>query len=384
VEQTYLLKIGELTLKGGNRSFFEKTLRGNLAVMLKGSGAHITAADGRLYVHCMAEAAASVEDALSRLAGITGWAAARKTEKTPEAVIAAAVEEAQKCCNAGIKTFKIEARRTDKSFPLDSYAICRTAGDAVLQAVPALKVDVHKPDTRIGIEIREKAYIYGFEHAGLRGLPVGTAARGLLLLSGGIDSPVAGYLMALRGMRFHAVYYHAPPYTSSMARSKVTALARIIGRYAMGTPLHIPEFTEVQLAIKNGASEEWRTLLLRMAMFEGADRLAARIKCKSLITGESLAQVASQTVENIGCAQSRTALPIMRPLIGMDKEDIVKIASAIGTYKTSILPYQDCCTLFSPPHPILRASLPEAAAFYESLNLTPLIEAALCNRDVER
>ena len=380
MEQTYLLKIGELTLKGGNRPYFEKTLRSNLSTMLKGSGAHITAADGRLYVHCAEEAAASVEDALNRLAGITGWAAARKTDKTPEAVLAAAVEEAAACWSAGAKTFKVEARRTDKSFPLDSYAICCIAGETILREVSGLKVDVHKPDARIGIEIREKAYIYGFEHAGLRGLPVGTAARGLLLLSGGIDSPVAGFMMALRGMRFHAVYYHTPPYTSDMARDKVIELARIISRYSMGTPLHIIEFTEVQLAIKNGAPEEWCTLLLRMAMMEGADMLAGRIKCKSIITGESLAQVASQTVENITCAQSRTALPVMRPLIGMDKESIIKIASSIGTYKTSILPYQDCCVLFSPPHPVLRASLPEAAARYESLNLTPLIEEALRRR----
>jgi len=378
---TYLVKPGELTLKGGNRKAFENTLRRNLAHTLKGSGAQVVTTNGRFFVYCPEEAEEQAEDALDRLIGISGWAKARIAEKKPDAVIAACVEEGRLLWERGIASFKVEARRTDKSFPLDSYRIRCLAGDAVQKEIPGLKVDVHKPGGIIEVEIREKAYIYGNSRRGRRGLPVGTAGRGLLLLSGGIDSPVAGYLMAARGMALDAVYFHAYPYTSEEAKQKTVRLAEIVARYAMGIRLFVISFTPIQIRIKERAPEAWRTVLLRMAMMDCAEKLALDRGDKCLISGESLSQVASQTIENITCTQSRVKLPVLRPLIGMNKEDIIALAESIGSYKTSILPYQDCCVLFSPPHPVLRGDPAEAGRLYEELETGPLIEEALKNAE---
>jgi thiamine biosynthesis protein ThiI len=245
-------------------------------------------------------------------------------------------------------------------------------------------VDVHKPGALIQVEIREKACVYGMEQRGLRGLPVGTAGRGLLLLSGGIDSPVAGFMMLCRGMRMDAVYFHAYPYTSEEARQKVVRLAEILGRYALGMRLYTVSFTAVQMRIKERAPEPWSTVLLRMAMAECAEKLALKARLKCLVTGESLSQVASQTIENISCTQSRVNLPVLRPLIGMDKEEITRKAEAIGTYPVSILPYEDCCVIFSPPHPVLRGKPEEAGALYEKLELAELIDEALRGCVVEK
>jgi thiamine biosynthesis protein ThiI len=325
-----------------------------------------------------------VEEALGRTLGIAGWAKTRKCEKTVEEVIASCVAEGKSLFEKGLRSFKIEARRTDKSFPLDSYGIRSQAGRAVEEAVPGLKVDVHSPQALIEVEIREKAYVFAMARRGLRGLPVGTAGRGLLLLSGGIDSPVAGFMMASRGMGLDGLYFHAFPYTSEQARQKAIRLAAILGRYALGVRLYTVGFTEVELRIKERAPEAWLTVLLRMAMMECAEKLARRIRAKCLITGESLSQVASQTVENLSCTQSRISLPVLRPLVGLDKEDIIRTARTIGTYETSILPYEDCCVLFSPPHPVLRGSVEEAGGLYEKMELDALIGEALDKRVMEK
>jgi len=379
---TWLIRLGELTLKGGNRKAFEIILRRNLQKMLVGKGApsgavQIVLKNGRFYVHGPENCRAAVEDALSRLMGIAGWAETGSFAKTAEAVTEACIEEGRKLKARGAASFKIEARRTDKSFPLDSYKLRCTCGEAVLDAVPGLKVDVHNPQAIIHIEIREKAYVYGMDHKGLGGLPVGTAGRGLLLLSGGIDSPVAGFLMASRGMEIDAVHFHAYPYTSAEAKEKVIRLSKILGAYTMGIRLFIVGFTKVQMRIKEASPLPWSTVLLRMAMMDCAEKIARRIKCKCLITGESLSQVASQTIENLTCTQSRIRLPVLRPLIGADKDAITKKAKQIGTYETSIEPYEDCCVLFSPVHPVLRGDPAEAVRLYESLELDPLIEEAL-------
>jgi thiamine biosynthesis protein ThiI len=373
----YLLKPGELMLKGGNRDSFFRVLVSNLSVMLRGTGASVNKTDGRLYVNCPSESEAACEDVFSRLAGITGWAKARCCEKSIEAVTATAAGEARRCYEAGARSFKVEARRTDKSFPLNSYEICRAAGSRIESEIPGFRVDVHTPEITVNIEIRERAYIYGGSQKGLRGLPVGVSGRGMLLLSGGIDSPVAGALMALRGMRISAVYFHAYPYTPDEARQKAARLAEILGGFAMDVGLTTVSFTEVEQHIKDGAPSEWATVLLRMAMMDCASNLALRKRCKCLITGESLGQVASQTIENLACAESRARLPVLRPLAGLDKESIIKLAVKIGTYETSILPYPDCCAIFSPPHPIIHAKLDEAAALYDSLNLAAIINASL-------
>jgi thiamine biosynthesis protein ThiI len=387
------LKPGELSLKGGNRKIFEGVLKRNLLRMLGASqpglselGApkpkiRIEITNGRFFVHCDDGDCALVEGVLSRLMGISGWARTGSYAKTVEVVLRACVEEGKKLFEQGLSSFKIEARRTDKSFPLDSYGLRSEGGKAILDAVPGLKVDVHNPEGLIRVEIREKAYVYSNSRKGLGGLPVGTAGRGILLLSGGIDSPVAGFLMASRGMGIDAVYFHAYPYTSPEARQKVIRLAEIVGAYCMGIRLHIAGFTKIQARIKERVPSAWTTVLLRMAMVDCAEKLALSIKGKCLITGESLSQVASQTIENLSCTQAGIGLPILRPLIGAGKESIIKMAEQIGTYETSILPYEDCCVLFSPPHPILRGDPLEASALYESLELKELIEEALRNRE---
>jgi len=375
----WLLKPAELSLKGENRKSFVNVLKSNLQRMLNaaGSGIKIKTTDGRYFVESPEETADEVEKVLSRLIGISGWARTVTCNKTVDEVLALCVEEGKKIFSCGIRTFKIDARRTDKSFPLDSYELCCRAGDAVTNAVSGLKVDIHSPQDVIRIEIREKAYIYSGGEKGLGGLPVGTAGRGLLLLSGGIDSPVAGFLMACRGMGIDAVHFHAYPYTSIEAKEKVIRLAGIVGSYCMGIRAHILNFTKVQMRIKERAPLEWNTVLLRMAMMTAAEKIALKNKCKCLITGESLSQVASQTIENLNCAQSLIKMPVLRPLIGRDKESIIGEARRIGTYNTSIEPYEDCCVLFSPPHPILHGDADKARALYETLEPEPLIEDAL-------
>ncbi|GMO51028.1 MAG: tRNA 4-thiouridine(8) synthase ThiI [Termitinemataceae bacterium] len=386
----YLVKIGELVLKGGNRKEFERTLHRNLATMLRGSGAQINDTDGRIYVHCSKAKAEYVEFCLDHIAGITAWTQARSCPKNIEDIKKTVLQEAstlQKSASFMGASFKMEARRTDKSFPLNSHEICCVCADAILEerrSAESWKVDIHHPDITFYVEVREKAYIYGVQHKGVRGLPVGTASRGMLLLSGGLDSPVAGYLMALRGMKINAVYFHSYPYTDDNAKQKVIDLAKILGAYTMGINLNIVSLTDIQMKIKDGAPLQWTTVMMRMAMMEIASVIANIQRCKCLITGESLSQVASQTIENIVCSESRAELPVMRPLIGTDKEDIIKAAKRIGTYETSILPYADCCVLFSPEHPILHGDLKIAGEIYERLNLGALIESAVSKREMEK
>jgi thiamine biosynthesis protein ThiI len=348
-----------------------------MQTMLSGCTVRLEMRGGRFFLHADEHDQAHVENVLSRLIGIAGWAQTCGLPKTLEAVLDACVAEGKKIAAQGIGSFKIEARRTDKSFPHDSFTLRCKGGEAVLDAVPGLRVDVHHPGAVIRIEIREKAYIYRDEHKGLGGLPVGTAGRGLLLLSGGIDSPVAGFLMATRGMGIDAVHFHAYPYTSAEARQKTVRLAEILGSYCMGIRLYVIGFTKVQMRIKERAPQPWATVLLRMAMMDCAEQIARTIKAKCLITGESLSQVASQTIENLTCTQSAITLPVLRPLIGTDKQTIIRKAEQIGTYQTSIEPYQDCCVLFNPPHPVLRGKSDEALHLYKSLELEPLIAEAL-------
>ena len=382
-----LLKIGELTLKGENRENFELILRRNLKTMLRTRAPRSTLENrpGRIYIHCASEETAiSAEEVLSRLMGIAGWARTQKTEKTIDDVLAACVNEGGRLAEGGTKTYKVEARRADKSFPLNSYEICCAAGDTISREIPLLKVDVKNPEGIISVEIREKAYIYSMGKKGRRGLPVGSAGRGLLLLSGGIDSPVAGCLMAGRGMGLDAVYFHTPPYTSGEALEKTIRLAEITGSYCMGMHLYIVNFTKVQKRIAEKAPEEWNTILLRMAMIDVASLIVQKTKAKCIVTGESLSQVASQTIENINCTESRSRFPILRPLIGMDKEAIITLAKDFGSYETSILPYADCCALFTPIHPVLRGKVKEATALYDALELNDLLFNAARTAEVKK
>ena len=382
---TYLGKLGELTLKGSNIRFFEHQLLKNLTHSLPQSlGVTSRLLSGRLYVTCPEQSCPPIEFALDHLVGITGWAKVAVCDKTIEAIKEAAHLEGMRAKQGGARTFKVEARREDKSFPLTSYQIACQVGSCLFDD-GTLSVDVHHPDVTIHVEVRDKCYVFCHQSKGRRGLPVGTGGKGLLLLSGGIDSPVAGYKMICRGMSVDALYFHSHPYTSAEAQAKVQQLARILSLYGTSLTLHVVSLTDVQTVIKQKTPEPYSTMILRTCMMQAANRLArdeGGFDC--LITGESLGQVASQTAQNLAVTESFSDLPVYRPLIGCDKEEIVAVAKSIGTYETSILPYEDCCVLFSPRHPVLRASIAQTKAFYDALEADELLGSALKERQIFR
>lgn len=378
----YLAHVGELSLKKGNRRQFEVQLERNLTLMLRSINPHVTVRAGRLYLSVPAsfEAQTTAEQALSCLLGITGWAAATACPKTMEAITRCAHAEATLAAREGKRTFRIEARRADKRFCRTSSEIAREVG-AVIHQSGALSVDLHYPDVVIFIEVREReAFLYGARRRGLRGLPCGVSGRGLLLLSGGIDSPVAGYRMLSRGMHIDCLYFHSYPYTPPEAQKKVEDLAKVLARYGLSTTLTVVSLTDIQKQLQTHAPAPSLTLLLRMCMMRIAEHVAREQRARCLITGESLAQVASQTLENLTVTSACTHLPIFRPLIGADKEDIIRTATEIGTYAISIRPYEDCCTLFAPKHPVLRPEVEEMQKQYQSLMLGPLLEEAFRTR----
>ncbi len=389
---TYLARLGELTLKGGNIKEFENRLVHNTKSYLESVKAHVQLRAGRMYIDCPEESCAAVEFTLNHLIGITGWAKTHVCEKSLDSIKKAVMIEALKAKEKGAKTFKIETRRSEKSFPLNSYELsCEAAGEVFDQKI--LSVDVHNPDLTIRIEIRERCFVYSDAQKGCRGLPVGTGGKGLLLLSGGLDSPVAGYRMMRRGMKVSCVYFHAYPYTSAEAQKKVEDLAQIISLYGIETHINIIPFTDVQLAIRKLTKdlpyyndipvESYSTLLLRMCMMKTASILAQHIHSQCLITGESLGQVASQTIENMAVTEHACSFPLVRPLIGLDKEEIIDTAKFIQTYETSILPYEDCCVLFSPKHPVLKARIEDASALFEKLNVDHLLQEAFEKREIK-
>ena len=380
---TYLAKLGELTLKGSNLKEFENRLTANVKLYLESVKATVRLRAGRLYIEGPEESCAAIEFTLQHLIGITGWARTTVCEKDIMAIRKAVYQEAVAAKEGGAKSFKIESRRADKNFPMNSYQIsCEAATDVFDQGL--LEVQLQNPDVIIRVEVREKVFVYCDRNKGCRGLPVGTGGHGLLLLSGGLDSPVAGYRMMRRGMKVDCVYFHAYPYTSAEAQQKVEDLAKIIARYGVDTHINIIPFTEVQMRIRQRAPENFSTLLLRMCMMRAATLLADRINAHCLISGESLGQVASQTVQNMAVTASASPYPLLRPLVGLDKEEIVETAKAIGTYETSILPYEDCCVLFSPKHPVLRASVEEAQRLYQELDAEELIQTAFDKREHKR
>ncbi len=382
MEAFFLIKIGEILLKLGNRKEFETRLRNQLKKKLAGIRHTIEDYPGRYFLIVDEEDSDQAEEVLSHTPGINGYARAIKCKKKPEDILSAAEKLAEAAISSGKRRFKAETRRSDKSFPWNSYETCAAVGERICELHPECSVDLHDPEFIINVEIRERIYVFGETIPGTRGLPVGSGGMGLLLLSGGIDSPVAGYLMAKRGLNLSAVYFHAYPYTSEEARLKVVELAKVLAVYTGGIRLWTVPFTEVQMAIKAKAPENATTLMMRGAMMELSHCLARKLHANCLVTGESLGQVASQTAENLRFTQSRTTLAVMRPLIGTDKEDTVNLAKTIGTYRISILPYEDCCVLFSPKHPVLKAKLGEAISIYESLGLAPLLEKALAEAEL--
>ncbi|MCD1654783.1 tRNA 4-thiouridine(8) synthase ThiI [Treponema zuelzerae] len=379
----YLVKVGELTLKSGNIKDFEQRLVQNTRLYLEGKKTKVQIRAGRMYVEGPEDSVPSIEHALTHLVGIAGWARARVVPKDIQAIREAVVLEALDAKKRGVRTFKVEARRSDKQFPLNSYEIARLSGEAVYDK-EIMAVDVHKPDMTIRVELRERCFVYGFEHPGHRGLPCGTGGKGLLLLSGGIDSPVAGFRMLKRGMKIDCLYFHSHPYTSPEAQQKVESLAKRLAIYGVGTHLNIVPFTEVQQCIRDNSPPDYATVMLRMAMMKVANMLCRSTGAKAIITGESLGQVASQTIENLSVTNSCADFPVLRPLIGLDKEEIIQTAKEIGTYEISILPYEDCCVLFSPKHPVLKAQIAETTELFNKMNIESLLEKAFAEREHKR
>ncbi len=379
-ESLYLIKVGEIALKGENRSFFEAKLRQNIRRKLRGAagGVSITGGNGRFLLRAPRGAEDEVRQVLSTTFGITSYSATLRTEKQIDEISRAARELAASLEPSLLaESFKVEARRSDKSFPLNSYQLASALGRLLLDEFPSLRVDVHGPRWILNVEIREKAFLYIDRGEGPGGLPVGCAGRGMLLLSGGIDSPVAGYLMAKRGLHLDAVYFHTYPYTSEQAEEKVKTLVGLLAPYLGGVNLLVVPFTPCQMRIRERAPAEETTLLMRACMMRIAEILAARRRAGSLVTGEALSQVASQTPESIRFTGSVTNLPVFRPLIGLDKEEIIAMARRIGTFETSILPYDDCCALFAPKHPLIRPDFERMRDSFRRLEAESLLlEAA--------
>ena len=364
----YVIKIGEIALKSGNRKYFERTLKKNITRKLFGIPHTITGRQGRYFLQAEGNAAEQIEEVLSTTFGITGFAPVVQIPKKLPDIEAAAVEAVQEIRSRfSGNRFKIEPRRSDKSFPLSSYEIACRLGDLLIREYPDLVVDVHAPDWVLHAEIREKAILFGPVSKGPGGLPVGTAGRGTLLLSGGIDSPVAGYRMAKRGLKLDAVYFHTYPFTSDEAREKVITLAKTLSPYTGGLKLWIVDFTPLQLKIKELCGEREVTLIMRACMMKIAEMITLREHGLCLITGEALSQVASQTVESMRFTGSIPDLPVLRPLVGLDKEEIIDQAHRIGTFDISVLPYDDCCTLFSPDRPLIRPDFTTMREVFEGL-----------------
>ena len=357
MKEIILCKYGEIVLKGANRSSFEATLTRELKARAALYGDfRIYSSQSTVYIEPKSDACDldGMEEAACRVFGIVGVSRAAVCEKTMEAILATAKAYLPDRLY-GVRTFKAEAKRSDKTFPLSSPQIAAEVGGAVLSTVAGIRVDIHNPDITVRVEIREGgAYVHAGQKRGAGGMPYKSAGRGLLLLSGGIDSPVAGHMMAKRGLQIEALHFESFPYTSEQAREKVFSLAEKLCAYTGQMYIHVIPLTHIQEELRDHCEEDYFTLLLRIFMMTLAERCARGYHCGALVTGESLGQVASQTLEAIGVTDSVVNMPVFRPLIGMDKEEIVRIARAIDTFETSILPYEDCCTVFTPRHPRTR------------------------------
>lgn len=380
MKEIILIKNGELALKGLNRRNFEDALIKNMKRRLMPLGeVEITRSQSTIYVEPKADDY-DFEEALarvSRIFGIAGFSRACVCEKTVGDILSRAPEYL-KTVMENIKTFKVEAKRADKTFPLTSPEICREVGGALLKAFPHLRVDVHNPDHTVYVEVRDfAAYIRCEQLKGAGGLPVGTAGTASVLISGGIDSPVAAWTMAKRGLRLNAIHFASPPYTSPRAELKVKTLLKKVAAYSGTIDLWIVPFTEIQDEIGKNCPEDYFTLIMRRMMMRISERIARNSGSLALITGESLGQVASQTLPALVTTDSVVNMPVLRPLIGSDKEDIVAVSRKIDTFETSILPYEDCCTVFTPKHPKTKPTLALCEKAEQGLDVERLVEKAV-------
>ena len=375
-----LLKLGEIVLKGLNRKSFEQKLVSNVRRRL----AHI----GKFRVYCLqstvyVEAAEDGVDmdaafeALQKVFGIVKLSRAAACEKDKDAIAKLAIDYLRDDMLRA-KSFKVESKRSDKSFPMTSVELSQYVGGELNEAYPNVEVDVHDPELVVNIEVRDlAAYVHAAPVPGAGGMPVGCNGAAVTMLSGGIDSPVSSYMIAKRGVRLIPVHFFSFPYTSELAKEKVISLARELTAYTGRMTLQIVPFTHIQEEIRRACPEEYFTLIMRRFMMRIAEDIAAHNECKAIVTGENLGQVASQTMEAMACTQAVTHLPVLQPLIGMDKRDIVKIARDIGTFDTSILPYEDCCTVFTPRHPKTRPTVAEVAEAEAALDIDALVREAV-------
>lgn len=357
----FLIKYAEIGIKGKNRYLFEDALIQQIKYALKKCEGEfaIRKTMGRIFVEAQSEFDfdETVEH-LRKVFGIWGICPVIYVEDEGwEKLCERVVQYLDEVYPDKHKTFKVNARRSRKNYPKDSMEINRDMGEAILKALPELQVDVHRPDIMLNIEVREKIYVYSEIIPGPGGMPVGTGGKAMLLLSGGIDSPVAGYMIAKRGVKIDAVYFHAPPYTSDRAKQKVVDLARLVSRYTGPIYLHVINFTDIQLHIYENAPHEELTIIMRRYMMRIAEAIAKKTECLGLITGESIGQVASQTMSSLIATNEVCELPVYRPLIGFDKEEIVEVAKKIDTYETSIQPFEDCCTIFVAKHPVTKPNV---------------------------
>ena len=367
----------EIFLKGLNRSSFERKLKGNITAVLKGSKYEFISDQGRWFIY--SEDIDDIMTKVRRVFGVSEVCIVTEVEPSLEAIGAQAVKEAQEF---GETTFKVESNRANKTFPINSMELSREVGAIVLRNVQGLKVEVHKPQRVINVEVRDRAYVYSKRVKAVGGLPYGMNGSTMLMLSGGIDSPVAGYMMARRGVELSCVYYHSHPYTSERAKEKVKDLARILKGYTGNIKLYVVPFTEIQMAIIDKCPENELTIIMRRFMMRLACEVAEKFNINSVTTGESIGQVASQTMEGLMVSNDVADRPVFRPLIATDKTDIMDISREIGTYETSILPYEDCCTIFVPKHPKTRPRVDLIRNSESLLDVEKLVKDAMDNMEV--
>lgn len=384
----FLIKYAEIGIKGKNRYLFEDALVNQIKYALRRceGSFQVSKTQGRIYVDALTEFdyEETVEN-LQTVFGISGICPVVYVEDQGfEQLCRDVVSYMDTVYPDKHRTFKVFARRARKNYPLDSTQLNAELGAAILDAFPEFKVDVHHPQIELYVEIREKIYLYSEVIPGPGGLPLGTNGKGMLLLSGGIDSPVAGYMVAKRGVHIDAVYFHAPPYTSERAKQKVVDLARLISKYTGPIDLHVINFTDIQLYIYEKCPHDELTIIMRRYMMKIAQILAEKSGCLGLITGESIGQVASQTMHSLACTDEVCTIPVYRPLIGFDKNDIVDISEKINTYETSILPYEDCCTIFVAKHPVTKPNLKIIKDHETNLKekIEQLVQTALDTDDV--
>ncbi len=385
-QNIFIVRCGEVALKGMNKPYFERMLaeriRKNLSEF---EGTEVQRHEGLIYVRADKKfEKEKLIRQISRVFGVASISPAVEAESDLDAIGEEAVKYMKELIETkGIKTFKVEAKRADKNFPVKSPDIARIIGAKVLIGCKVLKVDVHNPDVHLFVDLRhDKSYIYQQKIAGFGGLPLGTNGKGMVLLSGGIDSPVAAWMMAKRGMLIEAVHFHSYPYTSQRAQEKVEELARIVASYCGNFKMHVINLLPVQEQIVQHCPEEETTILVRRFMMRIAEKIAEKNKAMMLITGENLGQVASQTAEALVVTDAIVSMPVMRPLIAMDKVDIMEKAEEIGTFETSILPYEDCCTVFLPKHPTTKPKLERIEASESRLDVEGLVSAAVDSEEI--